>query len=219
MASKCLTLVAVFEVGKGDKRCSRLCVCVCVWIKPVRLQRSSTWPLLPSMSVWISPCKCVRLLCTLPDQVSALAEPSGPWAPTCKSGRGISCPPAETKLSPREWCKSLHFLLFTPLFFRPLTFSTSSLCPLSHPLIPDGKLPHTAGDLTQGASPAFVYQRSDYPVGCYLSPGDGCGVSGMTAPTPVGDVWSGMERQGLTEVLGSYRTDCDLNSPWIPWGK
>lgn len=47
---------------------------------------------------------------------------------------------------------------------------------------------------------------------------DGCRVSRMTALTPVGDVWSGMERHGLTEVLGSYRTQCDLNSHWIPGG-
>lgn len=83
---------------------------------------------------------------------------------------------------------------------------------------PTAKLPHSEEGLSQEAEPAFVYQRSDYVVGCYLSLGDGCRVSRMTALTPVGDVWSGMERHGLTEVLGSYRTQCDLNSHWIPWG-
>lgn len=80
------------------------------------------------------------------------------------------------------------------------------------------KLPCSEEGLSQEAEPAFVYQRSDYVVGCYLSLGDGCRVSSMTALTPVGDVWSGIERHGLAEVLGSYRTQCDLNSHWIPWG-
>lgn len=48
--------------------------------------------------------------------------------------------------------------------------------------------PTAAGFKSGEANPAFVYQRSDYPVGCYLSAGDGCGLSGMTAPAPVGDV-------------------------------
>lgn len=120
-----------------------------------------------------------------------------------------------------------------PLAFPPplllslssLSFPASSLCPLSAASAPpfvgwqQTETSPKAWGFKSEASHAFVYQRSDYPVGCYLSPGDGSGVSGMTVLAPVGDVWSGMERQGLMEVLGSYQAECDLTSYWIPWGK
>lgn len=95
-----------------------------------------------SVCVWISPCKFLCLLCTLPS-----LNPLGPKAPTCKGRTGISCPPAELKLSPGHWCKSLHISLSSPRFSY-LPNSTSPLCPLSHPLIPawvrvDSKLAHS----------------------------------------------------------------------------
>lgn len=52
-----------------------------------------------------------------------------------------------------------------------------SLCPVSRPPHPPcacvGESPQQRSqqreDLSQEANPAFVYQRSDYAVGCYLS--------------------------------------------------
>lgn len=142
-------------------------------------------------------------------QASALPEPP---ETDCSNLIGISCPPAEATLGPGYWCleislPTLTFYSFLSRFLTPLASVPSSH---HHPYSEEG--------LSQEAKPAFVYQRSDYIVGCYLSLGDGCRVSRMTMLTPVGDVWSGMERHGLTEVLRSYRSQCDLNSHWIPWG-
>lgn len=199
---------------KGNSEIFQL---MCVWIRPRGHQSSSAWPLLPSLSVWIAPCVFTAHfpqpnVCPLWTLWALSSNLQGQDRNFLFTKRGKTQPS-------QQWCKSLpHHIVHPPL---PLTFSTSSFC---HPFIPawaraDGETPPQREDLSQGANPAFVYQRSDYPVGCYLSPGDGCGVSGMTAPAPVGDVWSGMERQGLAEVLGSYQTECDLNSWWIPWGK
>lgn len=115
----------------------------------------------------------VCLSCTLSNQESALSEPSGPWAPTCKGRIGISCPPAETKVSPRQWCKRLHISLpqqpHPPLPFLPLTFSPPLIPrPSAHPLIPawvraDGELPTQRAGFKSGGLPCICVSKVRLP--------------------------------------------------------
>lgn len=137
-------------------------------------------------------------------QASALPEPSGTDRSNLRgqdwnflsSGRGNT----------QTWLLMPLNLITRPNFSKlPIVLPhPSGLCPIlcTRGWESTAKLPDSKEGLSQEAKPAFVYQRSDYVVGCYLSLGDGCRVSRMTTLTPMGDVWSGLERHGLTEVLG-----------------
>lgn len=144
--------------------------------------------------------------------------------PTCRSGIGISCPTLESKLSAQQRCKRPYIILPT------LPYSSTSnflyLCPLPHHLIParvrsDRKAPPalTAAGFKSGRPTLLLCIKGQITLSDVIFLRVmAVGWAWMTAPAPAGDAWSGMERRGLTEVLRSYQTECDLNSQQIPLG-
>lgn len=125
----------------------------------IRLRNLSSAPLLPS--TW-SAFQRVCFQWTLLTHMSALYDSSGPWAPTYKVRKEISC------LSPWQWCKRPQVTLST----LPFHITLPALGPI--PKSGKKKLPHRRRIWVRKANHAFVYQRSDYSVGCYLSVGDSC---------------------------------------------
>lgn len=144
--------------------------------------------------------------------------------PTCRSGIGISCPTLESKLSAQQRCKSPYIIL--PTLPCSSTSNFLYLCPLPHHLIParvrsDRKAPPTlmAAGFKSGRPTLLLCIKGQITLSDVIFLRVmAVGWAWMTAPAPAGDAWSGMERRGLTEVLRSYQTECDLNSQQIPLG-
>lgn len=192
---------------------------MCTWTRPPKPQRSNIWPLQSSTSVWISPFERVFMVHTLHPSVCPLwtlqalsSNLQGQDRNFLSSSRGKNQP---------WWWESLHISLPPPppsylWLSLPHPFA---LCPILSSLRgwEQTEYSPTAGGFQWGGPSLHLCIKGQITLSDVIFlRAMAVGVSGMTASAPVGDVWSGMERQGLTEVLGSYRTECDLNSQWIP---
>lgn len=119
------------------------------------------------------------------------SDPLGPKAITCQGRTGNSCHNLAHVIDAKA--SRCH----CPFLPSSLSSSTSLPCvpPPHHPTpracVGESPQQHSPQqeDLSQKANPAFVYQRSDYAVGCYLSPGRRLrSEQDDSAEPPVGDV-------------------------------
>lgn len=167
----------------------------------IRLRNQSSAPLLPS--TW-SAFQRVCFQWTLLTHMSALYDSSGPWAPTYKVRKEISC------LSPWQWCKRPQVTLSTLPFHITL--------PALGPIPKSGKKNSPTGGGFELGRPTMLLcikgqiTLSDVIFLWVIAVRD-------DSTCPHGWCVKRFERQGLTEVLGSYQTGFDLPSLWIPWGK
>lgn len=146
MKRKCQTLVAVFEVERETRESSDY---VSVKQEIQHLTRPSSV---------CAGTDIIMQVCGFTVHTFHPSAPLWPKATTCRGRTGNSC-------------HNFHVIVHS---YLPHSLP-QPLCPPPAPCACVGKSPQQHSpqqeDLSQEANPAFVYQRSDYTVGCYLSPG------------------------------------------------